>query len=472
MAGRKIFNCAGPSYHLADKKAAIQSAINCYPQRLEGDRWMMRSAPGYVAKGSTPGIPWRGSKALDDRWFVVSGTVFYEVLAADGILVIRGILTTSTGFVGMAINASQVAIVDGPNLYIYNYLTQVFTQVASAGWRGSDDVHEVDGYFVFVDPETDQFYISAIDDGTSLDALDFSSADSSPDAIITHRVNHKQIWFFGKSNSTEIWINSGDPAFPFVRYQSYTLDIGCVGKRAAINAADTLFWVGKTDRGTGIVYMAEGNQPKRVSNLAVEEALRGSTDITQTKMWAYQIEGHEFIGIEAPGLETTWVFDAATQQWHERGEWDDGWQPLGINFVIYFSTTDAAWPNPRPGILWAGTEDGGLYELDEDTNNLDSRVLRRERTWPHFIAEDMEPRTYHSLELAMPSGSGGNVVLEVSNDGGASFGPPLLRSLGATGRRMQPLRWYDLGEAANRVFRTWCSDDVPWAIHSATVDAE
>jgi hypothetical protein len=457
MAARKIVECAGPSYFLADRKAAVQRSVNCYPQRLDGDRWMMQSTPGEVQIADL-GASIRGSKDVGGRWFVVAGSTLYEV-TTTGTTTNRGTLATSSGFVGMDDNKTQIAIVDGPNLYIYTLATNTLTQITAAGWRGSDDVRELDGYFIFVDPETDQFYLSKIDDGTLLDALDFSSADSAPDDIVTHRVTHRQVLFLG-TKSGEFWINSGDPAFPFVRYNSYTMDVGCVGKRAAIEAADTIFWIGQTDRGTGIVYMLSGNQPSRVSTIAVEEALRGSSDLSAAEMWCYQIEGHEFVGIHAPGLETTWIYDAALQQWHERGEWDAGWQPLRSRLVTSVGVDH-----------FAGDADGKLVRLDADTNTLNTRVLVRERTWPHLIQDSMEPLSYHSLELAMKSGHGGNVTLEISNDGGITYGPMLLRSLGVTGRWMQRIRWLGLGTSINRVFRIRCSDDVPFAIHAAAVDA-
>ncbi len=455
MAGKKYVECIGSSYQLADKKAGIQSAINCYPKRLSGDSWMMAATPGEVALATLAGAV-RGSRNVDGRWFVVASNTLYE-MTSTGSYTVRGTIDTSSGFVGMSHNKTQLAIVDGDNLYIYTLSTNALTQITVAGWRGSDDVHELDGYFIFVDPETDQFYISAIDDGTALDALDFSSADSSPDDIVAHRVSHRQLWFFG-SDSTEIWINSGAAAFPFVRYQSYTLDVGCVGKRAAINAADTLFWIGKTERGTGIVYMATGNQPTRVSTVAIEEALKASTDISLATMWTYQIEGHEFIGINAPGLDTTWVYDAALQQWHERGEWNAGWEPLRSRLVTTYGQEH-----------YAGDADGKIVRLDTTVNNLSSRVLVRERTWPHMIQDSMEPVSYLGVELAMTSGHGGNVTLEISNDGGFTFGPMLARSLGVTGRWMQRIRWNGLGTAINRVFRIRCSDDVPFGIHQASV---
>jgi hypothetical protein len=455
MAGNKVIECIGPSYHLADKKAAVQSAINCYPQRLDGDNWMMASTPGEVEIVAMPGAI-RASRNVLGRWMVVAGNALYE-MTASGSYTVRGTLSSSAGPVGMSHNKTQTAIVDGENLYIFTLATNILTPIISDGWRGSDSVHELDGYFIFVDPETDQFYISAIDDGTTLDALDFSSADSSPDDIVTHLVSHRQAWFFG-TLSTEIWIDSGASDFPFVRYQSYTLDIGCVGKHAAINAADTVFWIGQTGRGTGIVYMATGNQPTRVSTMAVEEALRGSTDLSGATMWTYQIEGHEFIGINAPGLDTTWVYDAALQQWHERGEWDAGWQPLRSRLVTAYS-----------GEQYAGDADGKIVRLDATVNTLSGRVLVRERTWPHLMQQSMEPISYLGLELAMTSGHGGSVTLEISNDGGITFGPKLARSLGVVGRWMQRIRWNGLGTTINRVFRIRCADDVPFAIHSASV---
>lgn len=472
MAGNRYVNCVGPSYYLQDRKAAIQRSVNLYPQKLDGTNWMMEPAPGTE---SIRGGEMRGSKKLDDRWFVVQGEELLMVEARGAGFTTVGTLATSTGYVGMAINQSQLAIVDGPNLYIYNYLTSTLTQITSAGWRGSDDVYEMDGYFIFVDPETDQFYLSAIDDGTSLDALDFSSADSSPDNILTHRVSHRQLFLFGQSNSTEIWINSGGLDFPFTRYQSYTIDVGIVGKLAAVNAADTLFFIGKTDRGTGIVYRIEGNQPQRVSTLAVEQALLSSERLDESNMWAYQTAGHEFIGIEVPDLETTWVYDAAIDQWHERAKWVNGeWEPLGFNFVTYFEFDTGG-----QGKNWSGS-DTDLASLESGVSVYQGYgVIVRERTWPHMVSPSYEPISYRSLEIAASTGEellnapdGANVTLEISNDGGLTFGPPLARSLGSVGRYMQRVRWNRLGTSRNRVFRLRCSDNVPFAIHSAYVDAD
>lgn len=116
MAGSPVVQFAGPSYHLADRNAAVQASINCYPSRLEGKTWMLRGTPGKVLISSLPG-PVRGTHVALGRLFVAAGTRLYEMLANET-FVERGTFGSSVGFVGMDNNSTQLAIVDGAGLYI------------------------------------------------------------------------------------------------------------------------------------------------------------------------------------------------------------------------------------------------------------------------------------------------------------------------------------------------------------------
>lgn len=461
MAGSTYPQAIGPTYPMADVAAGVQDAINCYPRKLDDGRWQMDATPGEVQIAAL-GAEGRNMRNVEGRWFAVAGATLYEYVS--GAFTSRGTLLTSTGYVGMAHNATQLVLVDGPYLYVYTLATDTLTQITASGWRGSDDVHELDGYMIFVDPDTEQFYLSAIDDADTLDASEFSSADSAPDNVLAHRVSHRQLWLAG-TRTGEFWINSGAPPpdFPFVRYQSYTMDIGIVGKRASINAADTMFFIGRTERGTGIVYMLAGNQPQRVSTTPIEQMLMASTDLSAATMWVYQVDGHEFIGINAPGLSRTLVFDAATQLWHERGEWDatDGWQPLRSRLYTFFD-------GEHYGIDSAGV----VTRLDASVNTLNGRTLKRQRTWPHMVSDALEPLTFRSLEVHAKTGSAtaATMALQISNDGGATFGPAISKSLGAQGRALERVRWFPLGTARNRVFRLWQTDAAPFALYRAAVE--
>lgn len=419
----------------------------------------LNQAPGLTEKVDT-GNTIRGSYATDTRRFIVSGLSLYERDSGAGLTILGTLDMSGEGnYVAMKHGRDQLVLVDGPNGYVLNMNTNVFGQITDPDWRGSNWVDEIDGYFVFADPDTDQFYLSQIDDASSLDALDFSSADAQPDNIVTHRVLKRELFIFG-TRSTEVWIDNAGADFPLARYNSTPIDIGCVGRRAVIKAADALIFIGATERGQGIVYMMAGHQPQRISTRAIEELLSQSTDLSACSMWAYQVEGAEFVGINAPGLDTTLVWDAAANQWHERAELDSGeYTPFRVTDVTYFDGAHYA---------TGGSVD---YLVDKDVNTFDGDAMPRERTWPHLKSQSAELMTFRSLELACTTGHGGNVTLEISNDGGYTFGPPLMRSLGVEGRRMQRVRWHFLGASRDRVFRLKCSDDVPFNLHSANVDA-
>lgn len=457
MAGNNVLSAIGPSYHLDDRKAAVQTSINMYLEAIEGmgeSRTLTQvSAPG-LAQFAYLGAEIRCQRVAFGRWFVVAGNTLYEMVL--GAPVSRGTLLTSSGTVWMSNNDTQLSVTDGANLHVMVLATNVVTRVTVPGWRGTIDIHELDGYTLFVAPDTDQFYISANGDTTTINALDFSSADALPDNIVTQKVVHREWLLFGVF-STEVWVDSGDIAFPFARYNSATIDVGCVGKDAAIVAADSVYWVGQTRTGAGIVYTLMGHTPRRVSTRAIEQSL-AKADLASVKMWTYQVDGHEFIAINAAGMSTTLVYDAATQQWHERAEWLDGWSPLRINSVCFAN-----------GAQYAGDAAGNLYAMNQTTYAYGNNPMVRERTWPHMVHPTMEPISFYGLELGCTTGYGGNVTLQVSSDGGYTFGPSLIRSLGAIGRFMQRVRWNALGTSKDRVFRLRCSDAVPFNIHAATV---
>jgi hypothetical protein len=52
-------------------------------------------------------------------------------------------------------------------------------------------------------------------------------------------VDHREIWLFG-NNTTEIWINIGDPDFPFQRIQGAFLEIGCAAPYSVAKADNSL----------------------------------------------------------------------------------------------------------------------------------------------------------------------------------------------------------------------------------------
>lgn len=463
MAGNAFIPCIGPSYFLPDRKSAVQRAVNLYLRQIEGlgesKQVVLHSTDG-LAQLNDFGATVRGSIVTSSqREFVAAGKTLYEIVS--GALIARGTLSAGTSFVCMCAGETQLVLVDGVNGYVFSLTTGSFGQITSSGWRGAIWVTQVNGTFIFVPPNNlEQFYISAIDDATSLNALDFSSADAQPGNIVTHRDLKQETYFF-KPFSTEVWIYDGEADFPLVRYNSTPIAVGAVGLRSVVKAADTLIFVGQTERGTGIVYMMVGHQPVRISTAAVETALRATgVDLSQCALWVQQTTGAEFVCVNAPGMTTSWCWDAASKQWHERAELVNGdWAPFRVDQVVAVGSTFHA---------FAGTV---MYRMSHDIYTIGSAPLVRSRVWPHFPNPALEPIVVRGLELMCTTGYGGQIMLRISKDGGKTFGAWLLRSLGAIGRWMQRVRWMPLGSGTDMIFELRVSDAVPFTINQATVDA-
>ena len=126
MAANDVIECIGPSYRLDDRKAAVQTAINCYMEQIEGLGEMRQltqvSVPGMTQIGTLAGAI-RGMRSVNGRLFVVAGPTFYEV-STTGIATIRGSVTSENPFVGMAHNPTQLCLTDGSNGYVFNLASQ------------------------------------------------------------------------------------------------------------------------------------------------------------------------------------------------------------------------------------------------------------------------------------------------------------------------------------------------------------
>src|SRR5205823_3197922 len=117
----------------------------------------------------------------------------------------------------------------GPEGYVVtpnvNPALSTVTQIVSPAFLGADKVDYIDGYFVFNQPGTGRFQITGLF-ATTVDPLDFATAEGSPDLLISLIVNQREIWLFGE-NSTEVFFDSGNALFPFQRIQGAFIELGC-----------------------------------------------------------------------------------------------------------------------------------------------------------------------------------------------------------------------------------------------------
>lgn len=394
----------GSSYVARSVNAADNRCVNLFPEAIpEGGKepGFLNRCPGLRLLGTLGTGPIRGMYTFDGTGYVVSGNKFFKVTSFPYASTELGNVPGG-GPVVMSDNGTQLFIAcNGPS-YIYNKTTDVLAPISDSDFMGAVAVGYLDGYFVFNEPNSQKVWITSLLDGTSIDPLDFASAEGSPDKLVTLIVDHREVWLFGTS-SVEVWYNSGALDFPLQRIQGAFNEIGCAAAYSVAKLDNSIFWLGADARGRGIVYRANGYTGTRVSTHAVEWQVQQYGDISDAIGYTYQQDGHAFYVLIFPSANTTWVFDAATNAWHERAGFANG------VFTRHRSNCHAAFGNEA---VVGDYENGNIYALDlrvYDDNGAPQKWLRSWRALPTG-QNNLKRTAHHSLQLDCESGVGLNQV--------------------------------------------------------------
>jgi hypothetical protein len=307
-------------------------------------------------------------------------------------------------------------------------------------------------------------------DGTSIDPLEFVSTEGSPDGLIAVVSNFREVWAFG-TNSIEVWYDSGATDFPLQRIQGAFNELGCAAPYSVAKMDNGLFWLGRDRRGEGIVYRANGYTGIRISTHAVEWQIQQYDDISDAIAYTYQQDGHSFYVLVFPSANTTWVYDAATQAWHERAGFTDG------NFTRHRGNCQMAFNNK---VVIGDFENGNIYAFDLDDFSDNGGIQKWLRTWRALPTgqNNLRRTAQHTLQLDCESGVGLNlgqgsdpqVMLRFSDDGGHTWSNEHWKSMGKIGQYYKRVIWRRLGmttKLRDRVYEVSGTDPVKIAIMGA-----
>ena len=388
----------GGTYVARSVNAADSRMVNLFPEVIpEGGKEpaYLQRAPGLKLLNTlSGGGPVRGLYYFEGFGYAVAGETVYKIDTAWNYTVIGSV--TGTGPVSMADNGTQLFIAcDGPS-FIYNRVTNAFGQINDIDFPGAVKVGYLDGYFVFNEPNSQRIWVTQLLDGTSIDPLDFASAEASPDQAVGLLVDHKEVWIFG-NNSIEVWYNSGAADYPLTPIQGAFNEVGCVAPYSVAKLDNGIFWLGADARGQGIVYRANGYQAVRISTHAVEWHIQRYGDLSAALAYTYQQDGHSFYVLIFPKANTTWVFDVATGLWHERAGWVNG------SFTRHRSNCQMSFNNE---IVVGDFQNGNIYALDLDVFKDYDQPQRWLRTWRALptSANNLKRTAQHTLQLDAESG--------------------------------------------------------------------
>ena len=396
----------GGAYQAYSVIASAQRSLNLFAEPMPQGQ----GEPGPAASYPTPGLqllltlgdgPVRGIlQAPNGIFYVVSGSDVWRV-EYTGSSPLGAIFTTSllgsitaglTTPVSMADNGLDMVIVDGhfdptftdPTAWSVNLATDAFSVIPNGGFFvGADRVDYLDGYFIFNQPFSQNFWISQFMSPTFDPAgLDFAAKITHSDLLITLIVSKRLVYLFG-SRMTEIWYNAGATdiaagSFPFAEMQSEVIiDHGTTAKYSPAVYDNSVFWLAHNRAGEHIVIQATGYQTKRVSTYAIESWLGGAGVTDDAIGFCYLAFGHAFYVLTFPTIDHTWVYDITTGLWHE-WLWMD---PDGVEHrhraMSYSILGDVN------GV--GDWQNGNVYALYGYTDN--GQPIKRVRSFPHLLQD-------------------------------------------------------------------------------------
>lgn len=465
----------GGAYMHPSKSVDCQECINWYPEINNANSkspTVLMPTPGsklfYEATeyGASRGL----YKTSTNRLIYVHGIYVEEISNTGSLIRTFGNLSSNHGLVSITDNGNQVLIVDGQFGYIIELATNVLTQITEEGFP-NNPTHAVfnNGYFIVNRGGTFQFYVSDLyySTATHWDALNYYTAEGSPDSINAITTLNNELWIFGEQ-STEVHYCTGDTDFLYMRNNSAFLNFGTIAPRSVATNGNILFWLGSNNQGDGIVWMTSSYTPGRISNHAIEALIKSKVVINDAVGYTYQQMGHTFYVLHFQTADLTIVYDVSTGAWHRRTSYD-----LTNNVIHRHRSIVHAHFNNKT--LVGDYLSGKIFELDLNTYTENGTPIIRERISPHSFSENK--RVYYDyIELDVQKGTGNSADTEskltlcFSNDGGYTWSNPVFGGVGAVGNYATRIRYNRLGYGRDRVWKIVHSSPTPAVIIAAYME--
>lgn len=483
------FGFCGATFTGRSISADGEDVIDMYVEPIGGpgvspkSPMVLYSRPGLLGFSTLPTVPVRAIIEEGTRCFAIGGAILYEVFT-DGTNVARGNLLNANETAEIVSNAAELFIRSGTRGWIYNLAQNTLDVVIFPFAGGISSIAFIDGYFAASVNGSRQWNLSNLLDGKTWDPLMFATKEGNSDPIIGITALHDDLWLQGNETS-EVWSDTGNANFPFQKKPGILLQEGLSSEQCAVVVGDTLFWIGRSRRGAGIVWKSEGFQPERVSNYSIEFLISQYPSFNDAIGYPYEEGGHQFCVWYFPAGNATLAYDLNTGMWHRRGWWNS---PMG-KYDAHRGRCHAYVFNKH---LIGDRETGLIYEQSLDIVDDNGGPIRRLRSAPH-IADENKVWRYNSLQIDMQVGVGINggagtwdeqtqqwgqtqvpwqdingnapgvdpqVMMQFSDDGGFTWSNEYWVSAGKMGQFKARAMFWALGAARDRCFRVVMTDPV------------
>lgn len=512
------------------KYPAVQGSelsVNMYFAK-NGPLEYMESLPG-LKKLSTIGGRCRGcyvstiglkSVHSPEDMFVVMGSVLYRVDALGNRTRIGGIANNGkrVSFAEAGGPRALLLIADGSSLYYYDLIEggnlvpiQLPERITATGGTitpshvavvaGSIVVNDTgSGYVYYSKPyplnsDTRTMYkmsgknVVYKSDGVTPDTEDvlsrlhvfeddygvqqYFNTESSSDNVNGIFAVGATLYLFGPK-TIEIWQRGSGEFEDWIR-TSYTTQasfgLEAPSSLACVNSS--LFFIASGSQYGKSVIMANGANYKKISEDWLDaKLLQESTNSAYG--YCYSVGEHQFYVLQLDSIGETWVYDSLDGGWHKRTSRsvvsgiELQWRAQG---VCYFREKFYAFTGD--GLVCSFQSD---YWMEDFADGSSLPMIRHRQT--AVIVDGLRPFTFEELSVECNVGTWNDyalkpmLLLEVSKDGGNTWGNMRSASLGRTGEYSHRVKWFNLGMNRLCVIRVTYSHPTDLVLTACSVRAE
>ena len=436
---------------------AAQSCINWIPikpQRGALNERALLDRRGLTQFTTTSG-EFRGDIDHNGTYLSLNGTTLSSVASDGTVTAITGSIGGS-GRVSIAKNDDYVVIVN--NLgdgYYYN--GSIVTQITDTDYTSqkAKTVVFIDGYFAFSSFDGTKFFISALNDPSSYDALDRSTAEERPDPIVALFV-YKNLLHVAGTETIEKYNNIGGVSFPFQRINQAANDVGCYSKFTPIETGNSYAFIGGGKNEGAQVYLLSGGEPQAISTPAIDNVLQEFTDAELDLAYSmtWQERGQHLLAFTINSdriTDRTFLMNFTSGEWFEFKSGTSAWRAKSVTKIY--------------NKFLVGDDSNQIGYLDDTTHTDYGDTIFREKASQPFLSQEGEEYRIGKLEAWIESGTGDattspQLMMDFSDDLGKTWHNETWRGIGKVGQYGRRTQWRKQGLVTrNRVYRFKASDD-------------
>ena len=441
--------------------------VNCFAEVHQGaPRW--RRLPGLLASGDTALSTPRGMLYTGSEIYAAYDGSVVKMDASGHVTRLFGALSGDEPVTWARNNASPSPhVLVNTDLGTFVISGGAVTAFPDGDLPASNSLTTFEGYFMWT-TEAGQIWASDLN-STSVNALSFQNIQSTPAGLLRGVVSGSIFYAMGRQ-SIEPWQNAGTSPFPLAK-ASTTIPVGLAGRWCVAGVQgewDNPPLFVATDN---TVRVLDGfNASRVVSTPSIQGRIQGVADKNTLRAYVYTFSGNAMWGLTCPAW--TLEYNITTGSWHERESHNlSAWR--GVCTVPAF---DKWFVGDRTSTH--------ILSMSEDIYDEAGSPLRFGAD--SAPAKDFPARaivTSAALDFTLGAGrvvtspvtvSDPTVLVSWSNDGGARWSAPAVRTLGRSGRYVGPIKVHRLGMATHHGFRLrWrVSDQVYATFSGAAMEGE